>query len=277
MRPNYDHSLITSFMLYLDNRLVDGAGAYTNYTTGLYKQTGYQGNHVWAAPWKSWCYDSCISGVNVPSGFYNSSGQFLTRASGLVIDFVNGRVYSPHNWGPVISGSFARKDYNTYASTEGEVGFVLEHVYGENPDITYSLTGASSKFNGPCIFVTNAQSQNEVFALGGLDNTINTLRAYIVSNSKDNYAQEGVAGMFRDLEERYFSLVPIGAAPFTSSGDLKGGQFCYSTLCDTYGVTNGPYIQATHFIKVSQRSNQATSFAVTIAEVDTSSLRMPRG
>ncbi len=263
-------------MLYLDNRLIDGAGAYVNVSTGLYQQTGFQGNRCWAAPWKAWAYDSCIAGVNVPSGFYNSSGQFLTRASGLVIDFLNGRVYSPYNWGSQLSGSFARKEYNVYASTEGEVGLVLEHIYGENPDLSYSLTGASSKFNAPCIFLTNATSQNDPFALGGLDQTRNTLRCYVISNAKDNYAQEGIMSTLRDLDERYFSLVPMGAAPFMSvSGDLKSGRFCYSDLCAQYGVA-GVYIEETNALKVSQRANEATSFSVMIAEIDTNALRQPR-
>ncbi len=273
MRPTFNHSLITSFALYLDNQLLNGLQAYTNVATGLYKQTGFNGVNCWASPWKSWVYDACTSGANVPTGFYNSSGQFLTRSSGLVIDFLNGRVYSPQNWGAQLSGDFARKDYNVYTSTEGEVGLVLENIYGQNPNITYSLTGASSKFAAPCIFVTNAQSENDPFALGGLNQTRNTLRCYIVSQASKPFAAEGVDSYLRDMSYQYFSLVPMGVAPFISvSGDLKSGRFCYPEVCSQFGVA-GVYIEDTHSLKIGQPANGATSFTVSIAEIDTNTLR----
>ncbi len=274
MKILFNHKLISSFSLFLDHSLLDGAQAYVNVNTGLYIQNNPSINgRVYASPYKSWVYDSCVSGANIPSGVYNSSGQFLTRQSGIVIDFINGRVISNANWGSQLSGNFARKEYNIYTSTEQEFNFWLENVYGEDKSIEYSLTGAnSSRFYAPCVILTNAWEENKPFALGGLDSTENIIRAYIISNS--SFQQEGINSYFRDLARQYFTMVNFGDVPITSSGDLKSGYYCYNDLCSRYGVTGG-FIENCYGMKISQKSNNATSFFISAYEFDTSIIRQP--
>lgn len=277
MRPLFNHDLITSFALFLDHELLDGAQAYTNVTTGLFHMgvtPAPSSQHVWAAPFKSWVSDSCVSGAAIPSGVYNSSGQFLTRDSGIVIDFENGRVMSPHNWGPRLSGTFARRDYNIYTSTDGQVEWWMENVYGANKNITYTPTGIpAGPFAAPCIILTNSFEQNEPWALGGMDQTRNTLVGYIISNN--GYQQEGVNSYTRDLADRSFALATYGDAPWGSSGDLKARYYCYDDLCARYGPA-GAYIEEVHNRRVSQAANKSTSFMVSVVEFDTNVVRQAR-
>lgn len=271
MRPLFNHSLISSFALYLDNQLCDGAQAYQNVTTGLFPMVDQTTrSYAYASPFKEWVADSCVSGAVVASGVWNSSGQFLTRESGIVIDFLNGRILTNQKWGP-LSGSFARKEYNIYPSTEGEVEWWLEKVFGENQNITYTPTGIPAKpFAAPCIILTNSYETNEPWALGGVNDTKNTIRAYVIS--KGFYQQEGVNSYMRDMATQSFSLVSYGDVPYTASGDLKAGQYCYSDLCAEYGAA-GIYIEAVHGFRLSQKLNRTTSFGVSIVEFDLSTIR----
>jgi hypothetical protein len=275
MRPVFNHSLISSVALYLDHQLCDGAQAYSNVTTGLFKMVDPStAGHVWASPFKAWVADSCVSGAVIPSGVYNSSGQFLTRDSGVVIDFQRGRVISPQNWGPRLSGTFARKEFNVYTASEQEVEWWMENVFAANKDITYTPTGvAAGPWVAPCVILTNASEENEGWALGGVDNTKNTFAAYIISAT--SYQQEGVNSFFRDMSRQFIPLIDYGAVPFASSGDLKTGYYCFDDLCATYGPA-GVYIENVHNVKVNQKANRTTSFFVSISEFDLSTIRLPR-
>lgn len=279
MRPLYNHHLLTSFYLFLNNSLQNGAQAYTNVTGGLlYPMVtpSVQGN-VWASPYKGWIYDSAVSGATIISGVMNSSGQFLTRASGIVIDYNNGRVIAPQNWGP-LSGSFSKPDYNLYLSTEQATNFWLDQVFGSNPNLAYQATGATSApFFAPCIILTNANSQNDPFALGGLDQTRNTMRAYVISDVRGGWLQEGAESWMRDLARTYFALGTASTAPITASGDLKTGGFNYTNdVCNLFGLTPGVWIEAVHSFKLSQKASDSNSLMVGITEIDVNMVRLPR-
>lgn len=280
MIPTFNHSLLTSFYLFLDNQLCGVGQAYQNINTGLFPMVAQSATgYVYASPFKEWVADSCISGAVVPSGVWTSSGQFLTRNSGISIDFVNGRILSQFNWGQ-LSGSFSRKEYNIYTSTEGYVDWWLERVFGENKNITYTPTGIpDGPFAAPCIILTNAREHNDPWALGGLDNTQNTIRGYIISPSNSPYLQEGVNSLCRDMALQWMSLVGVGNMPYLSNGDLKPqyatGGFCYSNLCQQFGPA-GVYIESSYEVRVNQRINNATSFNISVAEWDLSTIREPR-
>lgn len=279
MRPLFNHSLLTSFYLFLNSSLQNGAQAYTNVTGQLLypMNTPSTSGFVWSSPWKGWVYDSFVSGATIPTGVFNSSGQFLTRASGITLDFINGRVISPYNWGNGISGSFARPDYNLYISDETKTNFWLDQVFNSNPAISYIATGApDSPFFAPCIILTNANEVNDPFAIGGLDQTRNTMRVYIISNN--NWQQEGAQSWIRDLARTYFALASYGDMPLTTPGnDLKTGGFNYNIdICNRYGLTPGVWIEGVHGFKFSQRTNQTSTFTVAVMEVDTNVMRAPR-
>lgn len=279
MRPLFSHDLMTSFYLFLNNSLQNGAQAYTNVNNQtLYPMNtlGSQNGNVWASPFKGWVYDSSVSGANIPSGVTNSSGQFLTRGSGIVIDFNNGRVISPYNWGP-LTASFACPNYNLYISDETRTNFWLDQVFDSNPNVAYTATGApNTPFFAPCIILTNANEQNDPFALGGLDQTRNTIRAYIISNNGWN--QEGSQSWIRDLARTTFALASYSAAPLiVPSGDLKGGNYNYVTgICQAIGLTPGVYIEQVHGLKLSQKTNNTTTLQVAVMEIDCNTVRQPR-
>ncbi len=280
MRPQYAHDLITSTVLWLDNQLCGTGQAYVNITGNLYQQPVVAGrNVVYASPYRSWVYDSCAAGALIPSGFYTSSGQFLTRASGLVIDFINGQVSSPANWGPSLSGVYARKEMNVYYSSDEEVSYILEQVYGENKNLSYTLTGlvrpgmAPKTLAAPLIMLTNARGENDPWALGGIDDSKNTVRAFIISDS--NYLQDGVNSLLQDAAHQTIPFVPYSVAPWTASGDLKAPPWSYcSGIFNTFGCAGGLYVQNVYAYKISDKVNRNSTFFVSAVEIDLSKPRI---
>jgi hypothetical protein len=275
MKPQFSHSLITSFILWLDNQLCQNGQGYINVTGSLYPSTESSVNgFVYASPYRSWVYDSCVSGANIPSGFYDTGGNFLTRSSGIVIDFINGRVVSPTDLGPYISGTYAKKEINLYFSSDEEVSYVLEQAYGENTNIQYTLTGLQGQvLTAPLIMVTNAKGSNKPWALGGEDQTLNTIRTINIVNS--NYLQEAVGSLSKDLAHQNFPLANYSDAPITASGDLKTIPWSYCTgIRDVYGAGNGVYLENVFEVKISEQPNKNKTFYVSTIEFDTSIPRM---
>lgn len=276
MIPQYNHNMATSMVLWLDNLLCDHGQAYVNETGLFYRQydPSTRGN-IWATPYKSLVFDSCTSGANILSGVYTSSGQFLTRESGLVIDFLGGRVISPHNWGNTLSGVYARKEVNVYFSTEEETNFWLEHIYKEDANISYANTGVKpTRFAAPCIILTNSTSQSVGFALGGTKTTKNTLRAFTISDT--NYLQEGINSLFADSVNHYVPLASYSDAPIGTSGDLKGGIYNYCTgIYNRYGCAAGLYIDNVVSYKMNEKSNKNVNYMLSITEFDVSKIRTP--
>ena len=162
MNFTFDNKIAGSVILWLDNRISSLGQGYINQSTQLFSQNDTSKNvNYWAAPYKSWIYDSSVTGAIIPSGFYDTSGNFLTRQSGLGIDFINGRVYSTGNLDVVLSGNYSQKEYNVYYSDIDTVNFYLERLYNENPNIKLTQTGTLPYvFDAPCIIVTNSYAKN---------------------------------------------------------------------------------------------------------------------
>ncbi len=283
MIPQYAHNLMTSAYLWLDHQICGTGQAYVNLTGSaqnpqnlLYLQPVTGGrNNIYASPFKGWVYDSCVGGAAIPTGFYNSSGQFLTRASGLVIDFNNGQVSTPQNWGPTLSGTYARKEINLYYSSNEEIDYVLEQVYGANKNVNYTLTGFQGRaLAAPLIMLTNTRGQNKPWALGGTDDSKNTIGAFIVTNS--NYLQDGVNSLIQDMAHSMIPYVPATVAPITASGDLKAASWSYcGDIRDPYTCNNGVFVENVYMHKVSDRRNKSTTFFLAACDIDFSKPRMP--
>lgn len=271
MKPQFAQNLVTSFALWMDNR-IGGAQGYINYTGQLVQQGG-PGSWVYASPFKSWVYDSCVSGASIPSGFYTSSGQFLTAASGVVIDYVNGRVLSNANWGPFLTGAYAAKEVNVYFSSNEEIQYVMEQAYAANPNVAYAFTGAQSRpLYAPLVMLTNDRQYNDPWALGGTDITRNTVTAMVLT--KDNWLQESIGSLFADMAHSYVPYCTYADAPIGASGDLKSAPWSYCTgIRDRFGC-NQLYIEKAYSSKVNEQPNRNSSFYVALLEFDTSFVRL---
>lgn len=284
MIPQYSHNLLTSFMLWIDFKITNDQSGFTNYSGQLFKQIDRSVpppyNTIYASPYKSWVYDSYVSGANYVSGIWTSSGQFLTRSSGISIDYTNGRILSKYNWGDGVTCAYSVKDFSLILSNESETNFFLEKVFNEDTNLTYPVTGnTAGVWYAPCIVFTNAQSENKPWAIGGIDESFSSVRAYIISNN--NYLQEAVNSYFNDLARRFIPVATWGDAPLNSLGDLKtnftgaGSGWCYNNnILAKYGYSGGCYITEVASYKMSEKANKAISYTVSITDFVTSQIRL---
>ncbi len=198
----------------------------------------------------------------------------MTTGSGIFIDFNNGRVLSTANWGSTLSGNYASKEYNTYVSNEEDTDFYLESLYQANQDLSYTATGVVSyEFAAPCIILTNATAQNQPWAMGGLENSKTTLRAFAISNNP--YNQEALAGLLRDRARSYFPLVSSAEMPLAFYGNLKTGHYSYCDIMALHGCTD-VFIKDVYVYKLSNMANKSEYFSVSVIDFDVETVRYPR-
>ncbi len=280
MQAQYSNQLVTSFTLWLDYVLCNKGQGYSNITGQLlYPQIDSGIPYTsYASPYKQWVYDSSVSGAIVPSGIYNSAGQFLTRQSGVIIDFINGRILSiTGNLGNALSGTFSRKEYNVYFSTATQVDLYLESITNENRNLAYTPTGVQPYgFEAPCVIVTESAVNNTPFALGGQETTNNTFRLFIVSNN--NWSQTAINSLLADAAHHYLPLVDYTFPPIALYGDIKSGWQGYNGYYYNYKQTvpnPSIYINNVYALKLTNQTNQNKTFSLSSVEFDVSNIRAP--
>jgi len=275
MKAQFNNQLLSSFNLWINNRILNNGQGYLTYgnTTGYFQPETSRTGYCWAFPYKSLVFDSSVSGAVVMSGVYNQAGQFLTRNSGITIDYIHGRVFAPTNLGPVVSGAFSRNEYNVYVSTEEETEVYLDRLYNENPNIILPATGVTyGRFAAPCVILTNAYNYNEPFAFGGQDVSNKTIRAFIVSSN--NYNQEAITSLMVDSARSYIPLITSELTPINGFGDIKGGSYNYVSLAAASVPT--VLIQDVYSIKMGEKTNKNKNFTIAILEFDLATVRYPR-
>lgn len=274
MKNSFDNDILTSFYLWLDNRIIKDGEGYSNKPVTLYKQNDPSRLPLisYNSPFKSWVADSCQGSAMIPSGFFSGTVQF-NRNSGIHLDFLNGRVLSSGDLGATITGTISKKDYNIYNISEDEATFLLEKIKDSNKNLDYVQTGILNpyKFVAPCIFVTNAAGKNDPFAFGGLNLSKRTIRLYVISDN--NYNQEALNGLMIDSAHKTIAILDNTAAPYTAYGDLKSGYYNYCDTRSAYGCASGAYINNVFSYKVDQKSNHSNTLLLSFYDFELEKVR----
>jgi hypothetical protein len=237
MQPQQATTTLLSVYPWLDYLLLQKGQAYTNITTPLYYTpdprlgTGFV---TYAAPFKSFVWDSGVSGaiiINGISGSINGQPFSLSRGqSGMMTDFMNGRVILPASFGTkaIVSGSYAFKDLNVYFMNQSQEQMIFSNKYYLNS--RFSLTGRPPAYDlvTPAIFITNGNSENNNWAFGGIYNTVNTIAINILA---ENMSQlQGVMSLLIDQKNAYMPQLSGGATwPLNFYNDYKPGGWNYQT------------------------------------------------
>lgn len=233
MKRQYIHDLYSSFILWMDHILANKGEAYFNVNSPLYpmKDDVFRNASVYGSPYKSWVYDSSITGAMIPSGVY-SNGNFIPRGqSGLKLDFNNGRILFSGGINIPVSGQFAPKEFNIYTTTQSDEELVFETRIDFASQFPIVGSGIpSDKIVCPGIFVRVNTMQSEPFAFGGEYNTIVPIRAIILSDS--TFKLNGVGNLFVDEKENNFLV--FSQTPINEFGDLKTGYYSYNDYLNQY-------------------------------------------
>jgi hypothetical protein len=281
MKPQYQHELMTRFMIWFDNHLLNKGEAYSNQTGQLYYfndsrlPTGYK---AYASSYKQWVTDSSITGSEnpiIPTSFMGSG-----RADNIIFDFENGRIIETGNsfgTSEVITGTFAVKDFNIYLTNDAEEDLILENKFQLNSRYIQTPSGVEPYDQvTPAIFLSSETMRNEPFAFGGEDLTYNNVKAVVLA--ENNYQLDGVLSIFADTARKTIVKIPFTGHPATEYGDLKNGSYDYTTVSSSYNSNNPYYIDDVTVSKFSERAQQQVPGEIKVGFMDfeVSTSRFPR-
>jgi hypothetical protein len=250
MKPQFTTTTLLSVASWLDNIILQNGQAYTNYTSQFVYQPDQRlgpGFVAFQAPFKEFVWDSGVSGAtvfNTVSGVLNGQPFVASRGtSGMMTDFVNGRVIFPvasgFNSSMIISGSYAFKDFNVYFANQSQEQIVFTNKYYLNS--RFANTGLPPAYDmvTPCIFITNANERNDNWAMGGIYNTVYTISLNILA---ENMSQlEGAMSILADQKNGYMPQIPVAAWPLNFYGDYQGSGWNYQKAISQYGSPGNLY------------------------------------
>ena len=285
MKPQYQHELMTSFLLWFDHELLQEGEAYSNKTGTLFIKsdsrlpssfTSIQSNY------KQWVNDSSITGevnpiIASPSSILNDGSQ-LDR-SDHIYDYENGRVlHTGAGTASNATGTFAVKDFNIYITNDTEDDLILENKFTLNSRYgTPSISGVEPYDQMvPAIFVNHEYMKNEGFAFGGEDKSVSTGKAVVLAENE--YQLDGALSIFVDSARKSFAKIPFSAHPSTEYGDLKDNSYNYLSLKNQYLQSNPYFIDDVTVSKLSQRpqSSLPGDLKVGFIDFEVSTVRYPR-
>lgn len=246
MQPQFSTTTLISSYLFLDNLLLQNGMAFTNYTSQLTYQPDPRlgpGFVAYQAPFKQFVWDSGVSGAQIMNSISGGSIGTLQRGqSGMMVDFMNGRVILPASFGTklVITGSYAFKDFNMYFANQSQERILFTNKYYLNSRFGNTGLPPPYAFVTPAIFITNANSTNDNFAFGGIYNTTFTISLNVLA---ENLSQlEGALSIFVDAKHGFLPMVDPSIWPLNEYGDYKSG-FNYNMIClpTSYGNPGNLY------------------------------------
>ena len=269
MIAQYQHKVMTSFLLWFDNHLLTKGEAFSNKTGTLHYFDDSRlpdSYKSYSSPYKQWVTDSSISQANIPSSFMGSG-----RSDNIIFDFENGRIIETggaFGTSETITGTFAVKDFNIYLTNETEEDLILESKFVQNSRYGDSESGIKPYDQAvPAIFINSETIQNVPFAFGGEDQTRMSIKAVVLA--EDAYGLDGVLSIFADTRHKNINLIPFSGHPITEYGDLKDCSFNYTTLANTYTNTEEPlYIEDVVVSKLSDKAQKQSIGDLKVGFID---------
>lgn len=230
MKINFQNSLTSSFLLFLDNQIVKKGEAYSNVSSLFYPISGtYNGYYTYAAPYKQILSDASIPGATQMSGVYLNGSFIKPGQSGLVaIDHYNGQlIFSSNKNAYTISGNYAIKDFNVYLTDKSEDYLLFSTKIEQKSRRAIPVRALdTNEMTYPAVFLRLDSSNNEPFAFGGTDMTKSYFRAVIMSDTMFNL--DAVCGILRDSSHNFFRLVDNNDLRLNAMSAYTGTSFNYT-------------------------------------------------
>jgi len=276
MIPQFENKVMSSALLYVDNKICSKGQAFTNHSSLFYPNSvnRYQGYYSYSSPYKQLVCDRSIAGANIISGVY-VDGAFTT--AGLYVNHYNGQVHFNSTQGSSkISGNYSIKDFSVGMTSESEIDILFETKYRLNPKTNQTITGLNpNQETYPAIYLKNLGGVNDPFAFGGMDNTIMNMRAVILADS--SFKLDAACSILKDTARDGFGVVDQSDLPFSALGMLPESEFNYSTLPESGAQI---YIKETtvtnNIPKIAEKKHTADIFPGFV-DFRLEVLRYPRG
>jgi hypothetical protein len=242
MKRTHSHDVTSSFIEWIDHTLLYDGEAYQNISGQFYEYTDQElpdSYGSYNSSYKQFVYNSAITGANIFTGIYGDIDQGSENASGVYLDYVDGRIIGPDSiltGSATLSGSFAVKDFNTYLVSERDEKMLFEDVYKVSQSRYQHKSGEAAipyEYYAPACFIVPKSSANIPFAFGGEVDSNFRYRAIIVAENQ--YDLEGCFSVLRDKSETNVCLLPPDRLPLNQFGDIKSqfsGSYNYLNEID---------------------------------------------
>lgn len=266
MTPQFDNILMTSMLLWLDNKILTKGEGYTNYQSVFYPLTNMlYGYYTYGAPLKQMVIDSSISGANIISGVYVNGVFTIPGENNLSgINASEGQLYFSQpitNPTKALSGNYAVKDFNIYLTSKTEENLLFETQYQINPKTYQNPTGLPvGSETYPVIYLKYQGGKNKPLAFGGFDQTVGNVRAIVLADSVFNL--DAVTSIMRDTSRQLIPLIYPNEMPFNSLGSVSvsGNNFNYINYTANKANTDDYlYINEVNVTKTDTRLLNATN------------------
>lgn len=291
MKAQFDQNLLSSFYLWLENRLLrDDTKAYVTDVENHFKHIefndvpsdmiGYQGQYRQLVAETG--VDQSISGFYVGDDFVSADSS---QNGGVYIDYNNGRILFPESSGSgmTISGACTVKEVNTYISHDNDADFIMHSDFIEDGTGTdpYLYSKAAKLDEGtyflPACFVSIASSSNEEFAMGGEEDTKTRIRVMVLT--KNSYILDSIISRLRDTVREQITHIPYEEFPYGYSYSIKDYPYGYDALKAAQSNPTKSHIEKVSVSKVvseSTREELNRNFSIAFADFDLSTYRFPR-
>jgi hypothetical protein len=238
MKPQFQHKLATSYLLWFENFFFKKSEAYSIQTGSFvhYVDDRLPVNYEsFGSRHKQMIFDSSLPNVYVPSGVYVNGSFVANEQDKYIFDFDNGRFIGSGLYsGSAITGSFTVKDMNVYYTNDTEENVVINVQEKINQSVSNIHTDYYQPYEQkiPAIYLANDSMENLPFAFGGMNETVTKARATIIVNN--SYELDTVLSIFADSYNEVIPLVNYDSHPFNEYGGLKTGYYSYEDLKNQY-------------------------------------------
>ncbi len=244
----FDNLLLSSLILYYENKLLKNGNAFTNVTSPFYLTSGdVNGLFTYACPFKPLVSDNSITNAVVMSGVYIGNTFQPLGSGGLTgINFAEGMVYLTGTATGTVSGNYAVQDFYITTTSRLEDDLLFERKYSVRPKKIFQSGLAplqATDYTVPIIFLKHDRSINKEYALGGLEDTRSTVSCIIITDSQ--FLMDAVVSIIRDTTRDYVPELAIGDMPFNMLGSyMNNNKYNYSNLtAGKVAAASGYYIQ----------------------------------
>ncbi|MDB4314546.1 hypothetical protein N9955_00805 [bacterium] len=284
MKAQFDHSLISSFYLWFERELLSDKIA--AYTTGLDNVFQYHpeanlpdGFISYQGSYRQLVADQDVSVPN--SGIFVNSSFVTGAASGLYLDYNDGRVIMPAASGTTlnITANSTVKEVNTYMTNDDVEKILMEYdfiVDGQSqPDSASRDSDKDEKsYFLPACFVIPSQSNNKVFAFGGEEDTRTSITVMVLTDN--NFVMDGVLNHFRDRSRTCVPIIDFNDFPYGDSFTVKSFPYEYNALAST--ASSDSMIETVNASRVTEKLNNKLNkgFQIGFLNFELSTYRFPR-
>jgi len=237
MKPQFQHKLATSFMLWFENFLFKKSEAYSIQTGKFFHYVDDRTPalfETYGSSFKQMMYDSSLSNVYIPTGLYINNNFIEFNNSNKIFDFENGRFISDqYATGALITGSFTIKDINIYYTNDTEEKIVINVQEKINQSVANKHEFYSPiEQKLPAIYLSNETMKNVPFAFGGMNETVTKAKAVVLANS--SYDLDCILSIFGDSYTENIPFCDLQSHPLNEMGNLKTGYYSYNDIKNKY-------------------------------------------